>query len=141
MCWQLRSSNVLNLANDVKPGLTSDMGARIRLQALSYGRTNSKEFFRLCLRKPLRKSYAYFASENEASTGNDTWLHLKEIQKQYIKVYYRICISVFGRYSHLNQRTVRHFGLIFKLINNVLVTTQQGKSFKATPKYLPTSPS
>ena len=32
----------------------------------------------------------------------------------------------FKRYCHLNNRTVRHLGLIFNLINSVLVTSQQG---------------
>ena len=35
-------------------------------------------------------------------------------------------LSYFRRYSYLNQRTVRHLGLIFNLINNVLVTSQKG---------------
>ena len=65
--------------------------------------------------------------------------HLKEIQKQHIEVYYKIFIYVsFRAISYLNQRTVRHLGLIFTLINYVLVTSQQYKPFKATPKYLPT---
>ena len=41
-------------------------------------------------------------------------------------------------YSHLNQRNVRHLGLIFNLINYVLVTLQEDKPFKATLKYLAT---
>ena len=34
-----------------------------------------------------------------------------------------LLLFYFGRYSHLNQRTVRHLGLIFNLIDNVLVTS------------------
>ena len=38
----------------------------------------------------------------------------------------------------MNNRTVRHLGLIFNLIINVLVTSQQGSAIiKASPKYLP----
>ena len=48
-----------------------------------------------------------------------------------------ICFTSGDIYCHLNNRTVRHLGLIFNLINNVLVTSQQGKRFKAFPKYLP----
>ena len=35
-----------------------------------------------------------------------------------------LLLFYFGRYSYLNQRTVRHLGLIFNLIDNVLVTSQ-----------------
>ena len=53
--------------------------------------------------------------------------HLKEIQKQSIEVYYKIFKSVFlWRFSHLNQRTVRHLGLILNLIEYVLLTSQEG---------------
>ena len=67
--------------------------------------------------------------------------HLREISKNVYKiVYYKIyknikykkCITkflylfYFGRYSDLNQRTVRHLGLIFNHINYVLVTSQKG---------------
>ena len=42
--------------------------------------------------------------------------HFKETLRQYTKFLY----------SRLNQQTARHFGLIFNLLNNVLVTSQQG---------------
>ena len=53
--------------------------------------------------------------------------HLKKIKKQRIKVYYKIFISILLRevFSRLNQRTIRHFKLIFNLINYVLVRSQE----------------
>ena len=47
-------------------------------------------------------------------------------------MYVEVCIVkclylfYFGRYSHLNQRTVCHLGSIFNLINYVLWTSQEG---------------
>ena len=55
--------------------------------------------------------------------------HLKKIQKEHIEVYYRIFISVLLHEIFsptINQRTVRHLGLIFNRIQYVLVTSQQG---------------
>ena len=61
------------------------------------------------------------AKENNSS-------HLKEIQKTMHRSQLQIFISVLlpEVYSHLNQQTVRHLGLIFNLINFTLVTSQQG---------------
>ena len=54
--------------------------------------------------------------------------HLKRIQKQCIEEHYKILnLFYFGRYCHLNQRTVRYLGLIFNLINYALVTSQEGR--------------
>ena len=52
---------------------------------------------------------------------------LKETLKQYIAVHYKIFIYVLLRetYCYLNQRAVRHLGLI-SYLNSVLVTSQQG---------------
>ena len=44
----------------------------------------------------------------------------------------------FGKYSHLNQRTVRHLQIISSLIKYVLVRHDVDKLFKATPTYQPT---
>ena len=53
--------------------------------------------------------------------------HLKETLKQYIEVYYKMFMSVsLPEIFSPKLTTVRHLGLIFNLINNVLVTSQQG---------------
>ena len=47
--------------------------------------------------------------------------HFKEKwQQKFLYLFY------FGRYSHLNQRTLRHLRLIFDPINYVLVKSQEG---------------
>ena len=53
--------------------------------------------------------------------------HLKEIQKQCVEVYYKIFISVLVPEIFSRKSTnCPQFGLIFNLINYVLVTSQEG---------------
>ena len=55
------------------------------------------------------------------------WSHLKETLKQYIEVYYKIFISVSLREIFSPKSTNCPPSRInFNLINNVLVTSQQG---------------
>ena len=50
----------------------------------------------------------------------------KAICRSLLTVTIFLYLFYFGRYSHLNQRTVDHLGLIFSFINYVLVTSQTG---------------
>ena len=94
--------------------------------------TLDEHFYGYCTRKAIKGNLQQKCNSS----------HLKEIQKQCLYIVYTIIkflyLFYFGRYSHRNQRTVRHLGLIFNSLTMFRWRHKRDKPFKATPKYLPT---